>query len=93
MINGHTYCVTEVVEGTAGSIYKQYAYAFPLAGGTAILTFSLRFIQCENYNEPEKSECEAEHTELSMDNFIDIAAQNLKAAVDTESFDINNYGK
>jgi hypothetical protein len=70
-INNRKYCVTKIVEGAAGSIYTQYAYAFAENSGTVILTFSTRSVQCGNYSEPEKSACEQEGTTFSIDSIID----------------------
>ncbi|HVY35913.1 MAG TPA: hypothetical protein VG982_01380 [Candidatus Paceibacterota bacterium] len=78
-INGHTYCVTRESEGAAGSIYTQYAYAVNLStlagagtmNGTAIFTFSLRFVQCANYDDPQRTECETERQAFSIDQTID----------------------
>jgi len=70
-IGGQEYCVTTVSEGAAGSIYRQYAYAFPLEAGTAIFTFSLRFPQCLNYDEPQQTACLAEEQNLQLDTLVD----------------------
>ncbi len=67
----HKYCVTEVVEGAAGSTYTQYAYAFPKDDKVVILTFTTRAPQCGNYNEPEKNKCELERTTFNLDALID----------------------
>jgi hypothetical protein len=76
-INGRNYCVTEVVQGAAGSIYTQYAYAYEKDGKTNILTFSLRFSQCGNYDEPSKSECENERQTFNPDDLLDQYARTL----------------
>ena len=78
MVDNRTYCVTKVSEGAAGSIYTQYAYAFPKNSKVVILTFSLRFPQCGNYSEPEKNECEGERETFDVDSIIDRIAQTLK---------------
>ncbi len=77
-INGHPYCVTKVTEGAAGSIYTQYAYAFPYNSKTVILTFSLRFVQCGNYSGMESAACETERASFTVDNVIDGIAQSIK---------------
>lgn len=76
-VDGNTYCVTEVVNGAAGSIYTQYAYAFPKDDKTVILTFTLRAVQCGNYDEPEKTRCEAERQAFDIDRIVDRIAQTL----------------
>ncbi|MDD5438303.1 MAG: hypothetical protein PHC70_04110 [Patescibacteria group bacterium] len=76
-VGGHQYCRTKETEGAAGSIYTNYAYAFPKNNGTAILTFSLRFVQCGNYDEPQKTACENERTNFNMDPTINKIASTL----------------
>lgn len=70
IINGKEYCVTTVSEGAAGSTYNQYAYATAIGNKVAILTFTLRYPECANYDDPKKSECEAERTTFTIDPII-----------------------
>ena len=72
--HNHSYCVTERVEGAAGSIYTQYAYAFEEGSRVVILTFSTRKVQCANFGEDEMALCEAEQQSFSMDDLIDSIA-------------------
>ncbi len=78
IVNDRTYCVTKVTEGAAGSIYTEYAYAFPKDDKIVIFTFSIRFVQCGNYGEPEKTECENVRTAFNLDGVIDQIAQTLQ---------------
>lgn len=77
-IRTRTYCVTRVTEGAAGSLYTLYAYAFPSGHEVVILTFSLRAVQCGNYDEPQRSACERERAAFSMDPIIDRVAGSLQ---------------
>jgi len=77
-IGGTEYCVTKESEGAAGSVYTQYAYAFERNNKTEILTFSLRFVQCANYDDPEKIECEKERNSFSIDNTVNWMAKSIK---------------
>jgi hypothetical protein len=70
-INGREYCVTEVVQGAAGSVYTQYAYVFPYESGSGVMTFTIRAPQCANYPEIEMAECQAERDVFSMDAVMD----------------------
>lgn len=81
VIEGREYCITTVAEGAAGSIYRQYAYAFPYNNSeTFIFTFSLRFPQCENYPEERKQECKNERkSEFNLNNLIDNISQTIKS--------------
>lgn len=77
-IGGRRYCVTRVTEGAAGSIYTSYAYAFETDGDVAILTFSARAVQCGNYDEPQKTECEAERAAFDPGAMIDAVARTVE---------------
>ncbi|HEX6998415.1 MAG TPA: hypothetical protein VF322_09735 [Gammaproteobacteria bacterium] len=77
-VDGRTYCVTRVMEGAAGSVYTLYAYAMPAGDDVAILTFSVRAVQCGNYDEPARSACERERAELSMNEIVDRIARTLQ---------------
>lgn len=77
-INNHTYCVTKVIGGAAGSVYAQYAYAFPNNNKTVILTFSLRFVQCGNYDAAQKEACESERKSFDISDIVDQIAQSLQ---------------
>jgi len=76
-INGRTYCVTTRSEGAAGSMYTDYTYVTEKDGKTLTLTFTLRLVQCANYNEPDRSLCTAEREGFSVD---DVAARVLQSA-------------
>lgn len=76
-VNGHTYCVTRASEGAAGSMYTQYAYARAAGDKTEILTFSLRFVQCGNYDEPNKTACESERSAFDITPTIDEVFETL----------------
>ncbi len=77
-VNGRTYCVTTESEGAAGSIYSQYAYAFPHNDQVAILTFTLQLVQCLNYEDPQKTACLAERNSFSITPTVDRVAQSLQ---------------
>jgi len=77
-IDGHAYCRTEVTEGAAGSIYTQYAYARERDGQVVIMTFSLRFEQCANYEEPKKTACETERANFDIGGTVDAMMSSLR---------------
>jgi hypothetical protein len=78
LIYDHAYCVTRESEGAAGSIYTNYAYAFAREGTTIILTFSIRSVQCANYDDPQRTACETERAAFSMDGTADAMAQSVR---------------
>ncbi len=67
VVENKEFCITEVVEGAAGSTYTQSAYAFAYGTSTAVLTFTTRHPQCANYPDPERGVCEAEQSALDLD--------------------------
>ena len=92
-VDGRAYCVTKVTEGAAGSIYTQYAYAAPINNKVAILTFSLRFVQCDNYDEPNKTTCESERKTFNIDGVLDRIFTTLTLAARGEDKSSGIHGK
>lgn len=78
MLGGTEYCVTEVLEGAAGSVYAQYAYARAYGDKTFILTFSTRATQCGNYDEEERAFCEAERATFGADDLVADIEETLR---------------
>lgn len=76
-VEGRVYCVTQIDEGAAGSVYSQYAYVFPRGTSTATLTFTLRTPECGNYDESERLACENERDAFKLDPLIDTIAQSI----------------
>jgi len=78
LVDNRSYCVTKESEGAAGSTYTSYTYEFPQDNQTGIITFTLRFVQCQNYDEPKALECESERSAFDMDGTVDRIAQSIK---------------
>lgn len=78
IVNGTEYCVTLESEGAAGSVFMQYTYTFALASKTAVATFSLREVQCGNYDDMQKSECETERNSFTIDSVLTQMVQTIK---------------
>ncbi len=69
-IGNRIFCVTEESEGAAGSVYTQYAYATALADKVVLYTFSIRSVQCDNYDEPQKTACKNERASFDIDQLM-----------------------
>lgn len=78
LVDDREYCRTSIVEGAAGSIYTQYAYAFPKDGKTIIFTFSFQAVQCANYDNLQKTACENERSAFDLDSVVDRMARSIK---------------
>lgn len=70
-VNGTVYCITEESEGAAGSIYDQFAYIFEKDGAVYALSFTIRMVQCANFDESQQLACENERTGFNMDDLVD----------------------
>jgi hypothetical protein len=77
VINEYKYCVTTTGEGAAGSTYIDYAYAREKDGKTLTLSFTLREVQCANYDDPQKTACEQERERFSPDDLADHILQTV----------------
>lgn len=70
-ISGRNYCITVESEGAAGSIYTTYSYMTKFGEQLAETKFILRFVQCDNYEDPNKTECKNERANFNPDNLTD----------------------
>ncbi len=78
IINGKEFCITRESEGAAGSTYTMYAYVFPFGKKTAIFTFSMQKVQCDNYDEPKKTECKNAQASFDVDSTLGSMAGSVK---------------
>ena len=98
-INGKRYCVTTETEGAAGSSYTTYTYR----SDQLQTTFTLRFVQCDNYNNSQKTACGTEQKNFNPDIIVEpaldvacytyhqVATKDAPYAVD-ETIKITTYG-
>jgi len=70
-VNNREYCVTKFSEGAAGSIYDKYVYETVVDNKTIDFTFTLRLVQCLNYDNPQQLECLNERDNFDIDPLID----------------------
>lgn len=77
-IEDREYCVITSVEGAAGSTYTSYAYSFPWHGRVGLLRFTVREVQCDNFDEPERATCMSEQTTLNIDEIADKIARSIR---------------
>lgn len=72
-IGGKNYCVKTESEGAAGSTYNTYTYSTVRSPENKTITakFTLRFVQCANYPEPQKTACDNDRVAFSVDALAD----------------------
>lgn len=76
-IDGRKYCIRKSSQGAAGTIYRKYTYAAVKKGKLVTVSFTAGFTCCGNYEEPARSECEAERRSFSPDQAVDRAVERL----------------
>jgi len=92
MLDGISYCIKTQSEGVAGSTYTTYTYkTATVSGGMLMTTFTLRFVQCDNYDDPERSECKDERVNFSADTLAQEIFQKTKSVNITLGSDDSCY--
>lgn len=76
-IAGQRYCVEQQSEGAAGSIYTSAVYTTEQAGKIVTVSLTIREVQCDNYNDPEKTACQNEREEFKLDTFVHSIVQTV----------------
>lgn len=66
-IGGRVYCINNLNDGAAGSIYSHYSYFTEQDGNFVSVQFTLREVQCDNYDDPQKTECKTERAAFDPD--------------------------
>ncbi|MCX6785772.1 MAG: Gmad2 immunoglobulin-like domain-containing protein [Candidatus Komeilibacteria bacterium] len=69
-INNQIYCLETMSEGAAGSVYTTYTYTTAKNSQLVSLTFTLRYPQCLNYDNPKQSDCLAERQAFDLDGLV-----------------------
>lgn len=77
-IGDRTFCVTEATEGTAGSVYNEYTYAFASSGDTVSFAFTLQSVNCSNYSPTEQALCEQEQQGFNLNDIARQMADSLR---------------
>lgn len=70
-VGDSTLCASRESEGAAGSTYITFRYAAALGSGVASTTFTLRYPQCLNFDEPQRSACTHEEATYDVDGLAD----------------------
>jgi len=76
-IDGRIYCIESLSEGAAGTIYTQYTYSTIRRGNLITVSCVIRYPQCMNYSEPQRTECANERERFDLDKIIGYIIKNL----------------
>ena len=77
VIGDRTYCLESGGEGAAGSVYIYSSYATTKSNKLITVDFTLRYPRCENYIEPNKSNCLKEQKDIDLDGVVDGIAETM----------------
>jgi hypothetical protein len=77
-IGNTTYCIANVSEGAAGTIFTTYDYSFERGSSLIKLEFILAYPQCENYSEPDNTNCVNERQTFDLDVLVNKIAQTIR---------------
>lgn len=78
MVGDREYCVISSAEGAAGSTYRQFDYMTAQGDFVARVVFTLRYPQCMNYDEPERSVCASEQSSFDIDGVVDRITSSIR---------------
>ncbi len=77
LVDNRTYCVKASSEGAAGTVYTTYNYSTIKENKLVDISFVLAYPQCDNYGEPERSQCRNERETFDLDSVVDRIAQSV----------------
>jgi hypothetical protein len=78
MVDNRTYCVNVKHEGAAGSVYASYAYTTIKNDELIKVSFTLRYPNCNNYDEEQNKICTSEREAFDIDATVDRIVQTIK---------------
>jgi hypothetical protein len=78
LVADQVYCLSAVSEGAAGSVYTDYTYTTEKDGKLITVTFTLRAVQCYNYDDPQKTACEKERETFDLDSVVDQIVRTIR---------------
>jgi len=77
-VGGQRLCRTMRSEGAAGSTYTTYEYTFQKDTKVITLIFTLRFVQCLNYDQPQQGQCVAEQKSFDVNALVGQIAETVR---------------
>ncbi|MDD4304779.1 MAG: hypothetical protein PHG92_04860, partial [Patescibacteria group bacterium] len=78
MVDNRTYCLNVKNEGAAGSVYSSYVYTTVRGGKLVKVSFTLRYPNCNNYDEEQSKACASEREAFDVDSTVDRIVQTIE---------------
>lgn len=76
-VDGRIYYIESLSEGAAGTTYTQYSYSTIKSGSLIMVSCVIRYPQCMNYSEPQRTECTNEQETFNLDKIIGLIVKNM----------------
>jgi uncharacterized protein (UPF0179 family) len=77
MVDNRMYCVRSSSEGAAGSVYEADVYELYKEGRLITAEVIMQKPNCDNYDDPKKSECFGERETFDLDSIVDKILQSV----------------
>ncbi len=78
LVDDRAYCVNARHEGAAGSVYSSYTYTTTKNDKLVNVSFTLRYPNCNNYDEKQSKACTSEREVFDIDATVDKIVQTIK---------------
>lgn len=83
-LSDREYCVQTTSEGAAGSVYNTHTYSTHTYSTyltdydkTVFLTFTVKYIECTNYDTQDMEACKKENETFNLDVMIDTIVTSM----------------
>jgi len=78
LVDDRAYCMNIKNEGVAGNVYSSYTYTTIRNDKLVSVDFTLRYINCNNYDEGQSRACTNERESFDLDATVDRIVQTIK---------------
>lgn len=80
LVENRAYCVSTQKDGSAGNVYTTYNYLSNHESENIMISveFTVRFPQCGNYSDPQRTLCENSQKNLDLDGLVDKISQTAQ---------------
>jgi hypothetical protein len=79
LVDNRTYCLNIKNEGAAGSVYSSYVYTTTKNSKLVNVSFTLRYPNCNNYDEAQSKDCTNEREAFDIDSIVDRIVQSINS--------------
>jgi len=78
LVDNQAYCLSVEHEGAAGSVYSSYIYTIVKNDQLVKVSFTLRYPNCDNYEEGPSQVCASEREAFDIDSIVNRIVQTIQ---------------